>query len=205
MQADATRADEVERVVERCLEHFSGLDILHNNVGIVRAGGVVDLSEAEWDHAFDVNLKSCYLAMKFAIPPMREAGKGSIINVSSVASVAYTGVDYCSYAATKAAMNHLTRVTAAQYAPFNVRVNAVLPGLMRTPMVEHSGLADQYAGGDVEAMWRARDRQVPMGRAGDAWDVAHAALFLASDEAGYVTGTELVVDGGLTLSSYRRP
>jgi NAD(P)-dependent dehydrogenase (short-subunit alcohol dehydrogenase family) len=97
-------------------------------------------------------------------------------------------------------MNHLTRTTAVQYAPMKIRVNAVLPGLMKTPMVEVSaGLAAAYAGGDVEAMWRKRDAQVPMGHMGDAWDVANAALFLASDESRYVTGIELVVDGGITL------
>jgi NAD(P)-dependent dehydrogenase (short-subunit alcohol dehydrogenase family) len=97
-------------------------------------------------------------------------------------------------------MNHLTRTTAAEYAGRNIRVNAVLPGLMKTPMVEKSaGLAKSYGEGDVEAMWRARDAQVPMGHMGDAWDVANAALFLASDESRYVTGIELVVDGGITL------
>jgi NAD(P)-dependent dehydrogenase (short-subunit alcohol dehydrogenase family) len=97
-------------------------------------------------------------------------------------------------------MNHLTRTTAVEYAARKVRVNAVLPGLMKTPMVEKSaGLAQSYAGGDVEGMWRARDAQVPMGHMGDAWDVANAALFLASDEAKYITGVELVVDGGVTL------
>ena len=99
-------------------------------------------------------------------------------------------------------MNHLTRTTAVQYAPRNIRVNTILPGLMKTPMVEKSaGLASAYGGGDVEAMWRARDAQVPMGHMGDAFDVAHAALFLASDESRYVTGIELIVDGGITLKT----
>ena len=122
------------------------------------------------------------------------------MNVSSIASIRYTGVPYATYSATKAGMNHLTRTTAAEYAAKNVRVNAVLPGLLKTPMVEHSaGLAHEYADGDVEEMWRSRAAQVPMGHMGDAWDVAYAALFLASDEARYVTGAELVVDGGITL------
>src|SRR5205085_11881332 len=109
---------------------------------------------------------------------------------------------YSTYYATKAAMNQLTRTTAAQYASKHIRVNAVLPGLMKTPMVEKSvGLASSYASGDVEAMWRARDAQVPMGHMGDAWDVAYAALFLASDESKYITGLELVVDGGITVKS----
>jgi NAD(P)-dependent dehydrogenase (short-subunit alcohol dehydrogenase family) len=97
-------------------------------------------------------------------------------------------------------MNQMTRTTAVEFAPKNIRVNAVLPGLMKTPMVEHSaGLAASYAKGDVEAMWKRRDEQVPMGHMGEGWDVANAALFLASDESRYVTGIELVVDGGLTL------
>ena len=97
-------------------------------------------------------------------------------------------------------MNQMTRTTAVEFASKHVRVNAILPGLMKTPMVEHSaGLASSYGAGDVEAMWRARDAQVPMGHMGEAWDVANAALFLASDESRYITGIELVVDGGVTL------
>jgi NAD(P)-dependent dehydrogenase (short-subunit alcohol dehydrogenase family) len=138
--------------------------------------------------------------MKHVIPVMERQGGGSIINISSIASIRYTGVPYTTYYASKAAMNHLTRTAAVQYAPKKIRINAILPGLMKTPMVEKSvELAQSYAGGDVEAMWRARDAQVPMGHMGDAWDVAYAALFLASDESRYVTGIELVVDGGITL------
>jgi NAD(P)-dependent dehydrogenase (short-subunit alcohol dehydrogenase family) len=114
--------------------------------------------------------------------------------------VRHTGVAFASYYASKAAINHLTRTTAVQYAPKKIRVNAILPGLMKTPMVEKSaGLAKTYAGGDIEAMWRARDAQVPMGHMGDAFDVANAAVFLASDESRYITGIELLVDGGITL------
>lgn len=198
--ADASKAAEVEAMVARCLERFGRIDILDNNVGIAEVGGVVELAEADWDRAFAVNLKSCFLAMKHVIPAMERQGGGSIINISSIAAIRYTGVPYASYYASKAAMNQLTRATAAEYAPKRIRVNAILPGLMKTPMVERSaGLAKSYSGGDIEAMWRARDAQVPMGHMGDAWDVAYAALFLASDEAKYVTGIELVVDGGITL------
>ncbi|HMO30053.1 SDR family NAD(P)-dependent oxidoreductase, partial [Enterovirga sp.] len=198
LAADAAKAADVAEMVAATIEHFHRIDILHNNVGIVATGGVVDLSEAEWDRVFQVNLKTCFLAMKYVIPIMERQGGGSIVNVSSVASLRHTGVDYCSYAASKSGMNHLTSVTAVQYAPKNIRVNAILPGLMKTPMVEASGLAKDYAQGDVEEMWRRRAAMVPMGRAGDAWDVAHAAVFLASDEARYVTGLQLIVDGGLT-------
>jgi NAD(P)-dependent dehydrogenase (short-subunit alcohol dehydrogenase family) len=155
---------------------------------------------ADWDRVFAVNLKSAYLTMKYVIPIMHRQGGGSIINISSIASIRYTGVPYATYYATKAALNQLTRTTAAEYAKQRIRVNAILPGLMRTPMVEKSAaLAKSYAGGDAEEMWRVRDRQVPMGFCGDAWDVAWAAVYLASDESRYVTGIGLVVDGGITL------
>jgi NAD(P)-dependent dehydrogenase (short-subunit alcohol dehydrogenase family) len=199
-QADVSKAVNVERTVALCLERFGRINVLDNNVGIVQVGGVVELSEEDWDRVFAVNLKSCYLAMKYVIPVMERQGGGAIINISSVASIRFMGVPYATYYATKAAMNHLTRTTAAQYASKKIRVNAILPGLMKTPMVEQSAsLARSYADGDVEAMWRARDAQIPMGHMGDAWDVANAALYLASDEARYVTGIELVVDGGITL------
>jgi NAD(P)-dependent dehydrogenase (short-subunit alcohol dehydrogenase family) len=121
------------------------------------------------------------------------------VNISSIASLGYTGVPYAAYYATKAAVNHLTRTTAVQYAPQQIRVNAVLPGLMKTPMVEQSAaLARSYGEGDVEDMWRTRAAQCPMGYMGDAWDVANAVLFLASDQARYITGIQLAVDGGLT-------
>lgn len=210
MRCDVTRSAEIEALVADIAARHGRIDVLDNNVGIAEVGGVVDLPEAEWRRVLDVNLTSCFLAMKAVIPvmerqfeadprPPRERVGGSIINISSIASIRYTGVAYASYAASKAAMNHLTRVTAAQYAAKKIRVNAILPGLMKTPMVERSaGLASSYAGGDIEAMWRARDAQVPMGHMGDAFDVANAALFLASDESRYITGIELLVDGGIT-------
>jgi NAD(P)-dependent dehydrogenase (short-subunit alcohol dehydrogenase family) len=202
---DWTMSDQVAALVERALAAFGRIDILDNNVGIAETGGVVEVDEALWEKVFAINLKGAYLAMKHVLPVMvrqfaADGRQGSIINISSIASVRYTGVPYVTYAATKAALNQMTKVTAAEYAGRGVRVNAILPGLMKTPMVEHSaGLAKAYAGGDIAAMWAARDRQVPMGHMGDAWDVANAALFLASDEARYVTGVELLVDGGITL------
>lgn len=198
--ADAARAADIEAMVKACLDTYGRIDILDNNVGIAEVGGVVQIDEAEWDRVFAINLKSAYLAMKHVIPVMERQGGGSIINISSIASIRHLGVSYITYATTKAAMNQLTRSTAVEYAPKKIRVNAILPGLMKTPMVEHSaGLAASYSGGDIEAMWRARDAQVPMGHMGESWDVANAALFLASDESRYVTGIELVVDGGITL------
>ena len=197
--ADVSKAAEVEAMVAECLKTYGRIDVLDNNVGIAEMGSVVEVAEAEWDRVFAVNLKSAYLAMKHVIPVMQRQGGGSIINISSIASIRHLGISYVTYATSKAAMNQMTRTTAVEFAKHHVRVNCILPGLMKTPMVQHSaGLAASYSAGDVEAMWRARDAQVPMGHMGDAWDVANAALFLACDESKYVTGIELVVDGGIT-------
>ena len=198
--ADASRAEDIASMAAACLTAYGRIDVLDNNVGIAETGTVIDVPESDWDRVFAVNLKSAFLAMKHIIPVMVAQGGGSIINISSIASIRHLGISYVSYGTTKAAMNQMTRTTAVEFAPKKVRVNAILPGLMKTPMVEHSaGLAASYARGDIEAMWRTRDAQVPMGHMGDAWDVANAALFLASDESKYITGIELVVDGGITL------
>jgi NAD(P)-dependent dehydrogenase (short-subunit alcohol dehydrogenase family) len=205
IRTDVTSEDDLAALVAATLKAYGRIDVLDNNVGIAEVGSVVDLPLETWERVFRVNLTGCFLAMKHVIPVMQRqfaaSGQGgSIINISSIASIRHTGVPYASYGASKAAMNQLTRTTAAQYAPEKIRVNAVLPGLMKTPMVEHSaGLAQTYGKGDVAAMWAKRDSQVPMGHMGEAWDVAWAALFLASDEARYVTGIELPVDGGVTL------
>ncbi len=200
LRADVTRRDDIEAVHACAGSRFGGVDILNNNVGIVRRGDVVETEEADWDQVFAVNLKSCFLAMKVFIPGMCARGGGSIVNTSSVASIRDTGISYVAYASSKAAMNQLTRTTAVRYAQQHVRVNAILPGLMRTPLVETSvDLAAQYGEGGADAMWRQRDQQVPMGHMGEAWDVAWASVFLASDESKYVTGVTLPVDGGITL------
>ncbi|HEX2216754.1 MAG TPA: glucose 1-dehydrogenase [Xanthobacteraceae bacterium] len=198
-RADVTKADDVAAMVKACRQAFGRVDVLDYNVGIAQVGGIVETSEADWDRVFAVNLKGAFLTLKHVIPIMEEQGGGSIITISSIAAIRYTGVPYVTYYATKAALSHLTRTTAAQYAPKQIRVNAILPGLMDTPMVAASGLQQAYSGGDVEEMKRIRARQVPMGYGGSAWDVAWAAVYLASDESRYVTGLELVVDGGLTL------
>src|SRR5947207_8197427 len=191
-RADVTKSDDVEAMVRACVADFGRIDILDNNVGIAEVGGVVELPEAQWDRVLDVNLKSAFLTMKHIIPLMVVQGGGSIINISSVAGARWTGVPYSSYYASKAGLIHLTRTTAVEYASKRVRVNAILPGLMQTPMVEHSaGLAQSYAGGNVEEMWRVRAARVPMGIGGEAWDVANGAVFLAGDDAKFVTGVDL--------------
>ncbi|MCZ6635176.1 MAG: SDR family NAD(P)-dependent oxidoreductase [bacterium] len=197
IQTDVSRADQVEAMVERCLDTYGRIDILHNNVGILEVGGPVEASEESWDRVFEVNLKSMFLTCKSVLPHMEQQGGGAIVNISSIAGIRYLGVPYISYSTTKAAIIQFTQSIALQYAEKNIRANAILPGLMNTPMIVEP-LKDAYGSGDVEKMIEVRNNQCPMKKMGDAWDVAYAALFLASDEAKYITGTQLVVDGGLT-------
>jgi NAD(P)-dependent dehydrogenase (short-subunit alcohol dehydrogenase family) len=199
-QCNVTDSAQVKAMVDACCDAYGTVDILHNNVGILGMGGPVEHDEAEWDKVNAVNVKSMFLTCKHTIPVMESQGGGAIVNISSVSGIRWMGVAYLSYATTKAAVLQLTKTIAAQYAPKHIRCNAILPGLMKTPMVE-VGLAGTYAGGDVDEMIRLRDAQCPMGHMGDAWDVANAALFLASDDAKYITGADIVVDGGLSLSS----
>jgi NAD(P)-dependent dehydrogenase (short-subunit alcohol dehydrogenase family) len=201
---DASSSDDVQRAVERCVGRFGGLDVLDNNVGIFEEGGVVDLPEERWNRVLAVNLTSFFLAMKHAVPAMERRGGGAIVNISSIAALRHTGPGDPSvaYSTTKAAVNHLTSTAAIECAPKGIRVNAILPGLMRTPMVDamRDELVAGYGVADAEQLRRARDAQCPLGHQGDAWDVARAAVFLASSEARYITGVALVVDGGLTLT-----
>ncbi len=201
---DVAKSGDVAAMVARCRAAFGGrIDILHNNVGIAVTGGPVDLSEADWDRVAAVNIKSMFLACKHVLPVMMAQApnahglRGAIVNIGSIAGIRWTGVSYLSYSTTKGAVLPFTRSVALEYAKHGIRANAILPGLMNTPMVRGASIQNSY-GGSEDEMIRRRDAQCPMGRMGDAWDVAHAALFLASDEAKYVTGAELVVDGGLT-------
>jgi NAD(P)-dependent dehydrogenase (short-subunit alcohol dehydrogenase family) len=196
---NVTKADQVNALVARCLERFGRIDILVNNVGRSEPGNPVTMDEATFDEQLDINLKTAFLVSKAVLPSMAERRSGSIINISSVAGLRFVGKDQVAYAAAKAGLIQFTRVTAVAFADKGVRLNCVVPGLMDTPLVRR--LADRYAKGDYEGMVAKRHAQVPMGHMGDAWDVAHAALFLASDEARYVTGTEILVDGGLVAAT----
>jgi len=204
LPADVSRSADVDGMLHKCLQHFGRIDVLHNNVGVAVAGGMEDLDEDEWDRAFSVNVKSVFLVCRHVLPHMVRAGSGAIVNVSTISSLrAMRGLSYVSYPASKAALNQLTRVIAAQYAPHGIRCNAILPGFIVTPMVERSVLAAaRRADGSSPSLEEYLDRRsanIPMRRWGDAWDVARAAVFLASDDSRYITGIELVVDGGATL------
>lgn len=196
---DVTDAAQVEALVADCAARFGRLDVLVNNVGRSEPGDPVTMDEAVWRQQLDLNLTSAFLTSKAALPVMAAQGAGAIVNISSVAGLRWVGKDQVGYAAAKAGLMQFTKVTAVAYAKHGVRLNCVVPGLMFTPLVRR--LAERYADGDFEGMVAKRHAQVPVGRMGDAWDVAHAALFLASDEAKYITGSEIVVDGGLTAST----
>jgi NAD(P)-dependent dehydrogenase (short-subunit alcohol dehydrogenase family) len=196
-KTDVTQSAEVRALVDRCVQVYGRIDILLNNVGVVEAGGPVEISEDNWDRLIDVNLKSMFLTCKYCLPYMEEQGGGAIVNISSIGALRYLGYPCVSYNASKGGVNQLTQNIAVQYAAKGVRANCVLPGLMNTPMIVEP-LKKAYAGGDVEQMIEIRNRQCPMKKMGDAWDVAYAALFLASDEAKYITGAQLVVDGGIS-------
>ena len=171
------------------------IDVLHNNVGYATMGGPIELDEAAWRRTFDLNVTSCFITCKHVLPHMLERKSGAIVNVSSVAAIRYTGYPYAAYYAAKAAVNNFTMGLALQYARDGIRVNAIMPGLMNTPLIFQQ-ISGQYA--NAEEMVAARDAACPTGRMGTAWDIAKAALFLASDDAAYITGVSLPVDGGLT-------
>jgi NAD(P)-dependent dehydrogenase (short-subunit alcohol dehydrogenase family) len=195
---DVTDGAAIAHLVEDVAERHGHIDILVNNVGGSAAGGPVEMSEEVWDLQIDTNLKSVFLALKHVLPVMEKQGKGAVVNLASTSGIRWTGAAQVAYAASKAGVIQLSRVVAVQYAAKGIRVNTVVPGQMHTPMVE-ARLAKQRAGGDVEALIRQRLSRIPMGFAGDGRDTANAVLFLASDEARFVTGTELVVDGGMSV------
>jgi len=203
-EADASKSSSVKAMVDACLAKWGAIDVLDNNVGIGSTGGPVELAEEEWDRVFDVNVKSFFLTAKHVLPIMEKQGRGAIVNVSSIASIrSPKGISYVAYNASKGAVNALTMAIASQYAEKGIRCNAILPGLMHTPMIDF--LAEQYAKNEkdhnqaYDKMIALRNKASPTGKMGTGWDTANAALFLVSDESAYVNGHLLVVDGGITL------
>lgn len=197
-QCDVTSSAAVAAMAQACVDAWGRIDVLVNNVGGSAPGGPVEMAEDVWDAQVDFNLKSVFLACKHVLPVMERQASGAIINVASTSGLRWTGAAQVAYAATKAAVIQLSRVVAVQYAAKGIRVNTVVPGQLHTPMVE-ARLAKQRAGGDVELLLRQRQARIPIGFMGDGRDTANAALFLASDEARFITGTEIVVDGGMTI------
>lgn len=194
---DVTNSESVAAMAAACLDAYGTIDVLVNNVGGSAAGGPVELPEEAWDLQVDTNLKSVFLTCKHVLPTMLAKGAGSIVNISSTSGLRWTGSAQVAYAATKAGVIQMSRVIAVQHAAKGVRVNSVVPGQLHTPMVE-TRLAKQRAGGDVDALLAQRQKRIPLGFMGDGRDTASAVLFLASDEARFITGTELIVDGGMT-------
>jgi len=192
-EADITREEDCQALVAACVERYGRLDILHNNVGIGSGDrGAASMTEEVWDRIFDTNVKGVMLVCKHALPVMRGQGHGVITNISSVAAVCAVGI--VAYKSSKAALNAYTHSLATGNARHGIRANVIMPGLMNTPMAIEGYVA---AGRDRGELVSARDAQVPLGgKMGSAWDVANAALFLASDEARFITGVVLPVDGG---------
>jgi NAD(P)-dependent dehydrogenase (short-subunit alcohol dehydrogenase family) len=194
IEADATCEDDCVRVVEETVSRWSGIDVLHNNVGIGTGDGTPHQIDADaWDHVLSVNLRSVVLPCKHVLPIMRKQQGGAIISISSIAAICATPT--VAYKVSKAGINAYNQSLAIGNAKYGIRANVVMPGLMNTPMaIEGLSRALQL---DKDALIEARDRQVPLrGKMGSAWDVAYASLFLASDEARFITGINLPVDGG---------
>ncbi len=194
VEADITRDEDCAALVGACIEGYGRIDVLHNNVGIATGdAGPTHLTEQAWQQIFDVNLKGMFLTCKHVLPVMREQRAGSIVNISSIAAICSVGM--LAYKTSKAGVNALTHSLALGNARYGIRVNAIMPGLMNTPMAIEG--ISRARGIPREQLVRDRDAQVPLGgKMGTGWDVAHAALFLASDEARFITGVLLPVDGG---------
>ena len=194
VQADVTREEDCQAFVRAAVETYGRVDVLHNNVGI--GGGddeILSLTGEAWDKIMSVNLKGMFLSSRSVLPLMREQRSGSIINISSIAAVCSTSI--VAYKTSKAGVNALTHQIALENAKYNIRANAIMPGLMNTPMAIEG--ISKSRGIPKEELIAQRDQSVPLGgKMGTAWDVAYAALFLASDEAKFITGVLLPVDGG---------
>jgi NAD(P)-dependent dehydrogenase (short-subunit alcohol dehydrogenase family) len=193
-EVDVTRSADCRAMVDEALRRWGRLDILDNNVGIGGRATVVDVEEPDWDHMMRVNVTSMMLASKHAIPAMARGGGGAIVNISSISALRPRGLT--PYTVSKGAVIALTRAMAVDHAAQGIRVNCIAPGPVYTPMV--------YAAGMTAELRDQRRRASPLGIEGTGWDIANAALFLASDEARYITGVVLPVDGGVTLTSASR-
>ncbi len=195
---DVTSEADIEKWITGIISRHKRLDILVNNVGQSERMLPENLDSSIWRQQLDLNLNSAMMTCRATLPQMIQQGGGSIVNISSIAGIRYLGKPQVAYSAAKAALQQYTKTSAVIHAPNNIRMNCVLPGLMHTAMVER--MAEKYADGNYQSFVQKRHNQVPIGHMGTAEDVAQAALFLASDEARYITGTEIIVDGGVTAT-----
>lgn len=206
--ADVSSSVGVEEMIQTAVRTFGQIDILHNNVGVGEIAGLDETNEAQWDRLMRLNIKSMFLTCKHAIPhmlarPNQDVGGAAIINIGAVAGIRWTGVPMLAYSVSKGAVMPLTRSIALQFAKSGLRCNCIHPGLMYTPNVVVP-LTKKF-GDDVERVMELRNSQCPMGHMGTGWDIAYAALFLASDEAKFITGQSLIVDGGQSAQTWAAP
>jgi NAD(P)-dependent dehydrogenase (short-subunit alcohol dehydrogenase family) len=200
LEADVTQLASVTAMADAALKRFGRIDVLLNNVGGSITGGPVEMSVEDFRGQIDLNLTSVFITAKVLLPTMVGQGGGAIVNVGSIGGLRHLGHDHVGYSAGKSALVQFTRQIAVRYAREGIRCNTVIPGMIDTPLLEHR-VSRQKGRADLETLRKEAATRVPLGRRGDAWDIAYAALFLASDEAKYVTGTELLVDGGLMARS----
>ena len=198
-EVNMSNKKDVDFFFKNVTKQHKKINILVNNVGRSEPGDPEVMDYDVWREQFSTNLDTAFFAIKQIIPTMKKNGGGSIVNISSVAGMRYVGKPQVGYSASKAALMQMTKTTAIIHAENKIRLNCVVPGLMHTPLVER--LANKYADGKYEEFVKTRNNQVPMKKMGSSFDVANAVLFLASDEAKYITGTEIIVDGGLTATT----
>jgi NAD(P)-dependent dehydrogenase (short-subunit alcohol dehydrogenase family) len=201
---NVTDEESVKGMVKACIDAFGAVDVLHNNVGILKAGDPENTTVVDWDLVMNVNTKAFFLPCKHVLPHMLAQGHGSIINISTLTGFRNLGAPYIAYNTSKGAAVSFTRNLAATYAGRGIRANSILPGIIDTPMardasIQNSGKSESEI--DFETLGKARAARIPMKRTGTGWDIAKAALFLASDDSAYITGTELYVDGGLNCTA----
>jgi NAD(P)-dependent dehydrogenase (short-subunit alcohol dehydrogenase family) len=196
--ADVANQTQMHAAIDAVMSDWGRIDVLQINAGIGKVGGPAETSLEDWGRIQKVNLESILIASQLVCPIMVKQGKGSIIGVSSVAGMRYIGYPHLAYSVTKAGVIHFIKMLAQQYAGQGIRANTIVPGLIDTPRIRKNVSKVFDADGDMDKTSAARDKQVPLGRMGTPWEVAAVAAFLASDDASYITGTEIVVDGGLT-------
>ena len=199
-EADVTDFGAVSDALRHCVHAFGRVDILHQNVGASVPGTPTEMSVEEFRSQLELNLTSAFIGCKAVLPLMERQGSGVINNVSSIGGLRHLGHDHVGYSASKAGLIQFTRQIAVRYGPSGIRCNTIIPGLIDTPLLEQR-VSKQPGRLDLAGLREEAKTRVPLGRRGDAWDVAYAALYLASDEAKYVTGTEILVDGGLMARS----